>query len=231
MTFGLVAHMVFGGNGLIAGFTSFFTKKGSANHILVGRIYGISMLLMAITGFYYAYIRSVNITMLASCLTIYLVLTSWLTVQKKLTQPWVTRTIPSLIGLPVVFYALFLCWQASNGITDSLGKFVVPASIYFIFTAVVLLAFVFDIRLLLGYKLKPNQRMKRHIWRMCITLYVACSSFFQGQQKIFPESLQGSPILAIPENIVLLLMLFWLFKNPIVKLKNKFLSKRINAST
>lgn len=222
MTFGIVAHLVFGGNGLIAGFAGFFSKKGATNHVLAGRIYTVSMVLMAVTGFYYAYTRSVFVTMLAACLTFYLVFTSWLTVQKTLNAPFLTRFLPLIIGLPVATFGLILSWQAASGATDSIGKFTVPAFIYYVFTAVVSLAVLFDLRLALGASQSAAQRIRRHIWRMAFPLYVACSSFFQGQQKVFPQILHGSPVLAIPENLVLLLMLYWLLKPYLVRLKMRF---------
>lgn len=221
LTVGMVGHIVFGGVGIISGFAAFIIKKGTPNHILIGRIYVISMLLMAMTGFYYAYIRSVNITMLAACLTCYLVVTSWLAVQRSFKQAWVSKYAPAIIGLPVVTYGLFLSWRAMHGVTDDFGSFVVPGIKYYEFTAVVCIAFTFDLITVLGKKLTHKQRIYRHIWRMAFTLYIACSSFFQGQAKLFPESLRYSFWLGLPEKMVLVLMLYWLFNNQVTYLINK----------
>jgi hypothetical protein len=211
MTLGLIAHIIFGAIGLFTGFAALASKKGSPSHVLVGKIYVGSMLLMATTGFYYALIQSVHITMLAASLTLYLVVTSWLNV-KKVSNRTVVSFSSLLAGFLVAGYAVRLSWRASIGLTDSLGKYVLPAEPYYIFTMVALTAFCLDIRQMLVPHLRSDQRITQHLWRMCFTLYVACSSFFQGQQQVFPGSWQGSHWLALPGSLVLLVMFFWLFK-------------------
>jgi uncharacterized membrane protein len=221
MAIGLVAHVVFGAIGLISGFAALLSKKGGARHILVGKVYVVSMLLMAATGFYYALVQSVHITMLAASLTLYLVLTSWLSVKKSIKRT-VSVVISLVLGVAVTGYAVRLSWQAYNGVTDSLGDYVLSAGPYYLFATVALTALIFDLRQLLVSQLSSSQRISQHLWRMCLTLYVACSSFFQGQQQVFPESWQNSPWLALPGSVVLLLMLFWLFKLTFSHLKRKF---------
>ncbi|MDK2595879.1 hypothetical protein [Pseudoalteromonas obscura] len=222
LTVGMVGHMVFGGAGLIAGFSAFIAKKGSLNHIFIGRIYVIAMILMAVTGFYYAYIRAVHISMFAAVLTAYLVATSWLYVQKKFKYLIVTRYLPIFLGFPVFVYASYLSYLAMNGITDDFGHFQIPAIKYYEFALATLIAFGYDLLFGLGKAQNNKQRISQHIWRMAFTLYIACSAFFEGQAKLFPESLQYSVWLSLPEKFVLGLMVYWLFKGKIQKLWNKF---------
>jgi hypothetical protein len=47
---------------------------------------------------------------------------------------------------------------------------------------------------------------------MCFALFIACASFFLGQQQVFPEFLQGSWILALPVIASLLLLFYWLLR-------------------
>lgn len=213
MTIGVVFHIIFGSIGLLSGFIALFSKKGARNHKTIGIVFVISMLLMAITGFYYALVHSVTITMLAALLTCYLVCTSWLSVQKRISFGGRTGSIFSVLsGLIVVLYGSYLCVSAFNGVTDSLGEYSVPPVIYLIFTAIALMALISDIRQVLFGEIPGAHRIMRHLWRMCLSLYIACSSFFQGQQQVFPESWQGTIYLSIPEFSVLLVMLFWLLR-------------------
>jgi hypothetical protein len=55
-------------------------------------------------------------------------------------------------------------------------------------------------------------RIARHLWRMCTALLIADFSFFLGQQQFFPALLRGSPVLLVPELVVLVLMIFWLIR-------------------
>jgi len=50
------------------------------------------------------------------------------------------------------------------------------------------------------------------LWRMCLGLFIAASSFFIGQQQVMPVATQGSPLLFIPAFAPLALLIFWLFR-------------------
>ena len=223
LTIGMVGHMVAGGMGIITGFVALYARKGAINHILMGRIYVIAMLFMSITGFYYAYSRNVHITMLAALLSGYLVATSWLTIQRNFNSPLIKRILPAFLGIPVAIYGVSLSWNAINGVTDELGTFVVPAIKYYEFALVACIALVFDSFSAFGKQQSPKKKVNQHLWRMLFPLYIACSSLFEGQAKLFPDSLRYSVWLNLPEKIVLLLMSYWLFKHQLIRIKNKVL--------
>lgn len=55
-------------------------------------------------------------------------------------------------------------------------------------------------------------RVKRHLVRMCLALFIASGSFFLGQQDEFPRALRGQPIFTLLGTAPLLVLLFWLWK-------------------
>ena len=55
-------------------------------------------------------------------------------------------------------------------------------------------------------------RLKRHVVRMSVALFIASGSFFLGQQDEFPRELRGQPIFTLLALAPLMLMLFWLWK-------------------
>jgi hypothetical protein len=57
-----------------------------------------------------------------------------------------------------------------------------------------------------------SQRIVRHLWRMCLGLFIATGSFFLGQQKVFPASLRGLKVWFVPAFLPLLLLIFWLVR-------------------
>jgi hypothetical protein len=61
----------------------------------------------------------------------------------------------------------------------------------------------------MGRTLQGAPRIARHLWRMCLAMFIATASFFLGQARVFPESMRIFPLLAIPVALVLLLMLYW----------------------
>jgi hypothetical protein len=53
-------------------------------------------------------------------------------------------------------------------------------------------------------------RLRRHLWRMCVALFIASGSFFLGQADEFPRALRITPLLALPVLAVLATMIYWL---------------------
>lgn len=212
MTPQVIFHIAAGTVALLSGAVALGAKKGGKIHRQSGKIFFYSMILMAASGTYLAYLASVYITVLAGSLVLYLLTSGTMTVSRRQNQIGLTEKIIFACGLGVTAFGAYLCWLATRGITDSLGAYSVPAAIYFIFTTLAVLGVVTDARVLLKKGIMGKQRILRHIWRMCVPLYIAASSFFTGQQQVFPEALQGTFYLSIPEYSVLLLLFFWLGK-------------------
>lgn len=55
-------------------------------------------------------------------------------------------------------------------------------------------------------------RIKRHLVRMCLALFIASGSFFLGQQGEFPAALKGQPIFTVLAIAPLMVLVFWQWK-------------------
>jgi uncharacterized membrane protein len=216
MTLSLLIHVSGGSVGLLAGATALITKKGSTTHKQAGKLYVPAMIIMAISGVYVAFMASKNISVLAGMLCLYLVVSGWLSVKPDKKKLFIYNPIIISLGLLVSLFGTYLCRQALNGITDSLqtywGTYSVPAPIYFVFTSLAFVGVAGDIKHIFKGALIGKYRIARHLWRMCIPLYIGASSLFTGQVQIFPEILRGSIVLSFPHYLVLLTMLYWLGK-------------------
>jgi hypothetical protein len=60
--------------------------------------------------------------------------------------------------------------------------------------------------------LQGAQRITRHLWRMCFSLFIASGSFFLGQAKVIPKPIRILPLLAIPALLPLVLLFYWLVR-------------------
>jgi len=212
MTLELLVHVSAGSVALIAGAIGLIGKKGNHTHRQAGRLFVLSMVLKAITGAFIAYSSLVFITVLAGTLSLYLVLSGWLTVHKKSSQMILQSRIILALGIAVLILGIFLSLRAYNGVTDNIGDFKAPAFIYYLFTFFALLGVIGDVFILLKGCVAGKYRIARHVWRMCIPFYIAATSLFEGQQDIFPLAWQGTFYLNIPTYLIMLTMLFWLFK-------------------
>jgi peptidoglycan/LPS O-acetylase OafA/YrhL len=68
------------------------------------------------------------------------------------------------------------------------------------------------LRVLLVGRIQGAQRIARHLWRMCFSLFIASGSFFLGQAKVIPKPIRILPLLAIPALLPLALLLYWLVR-------------------
>src|SRR5258706_15610055 len=84
----------------------------------------------------------------------------------------------------------------------------VPAGMDLFMGSVMLLASAGDLRMLLRGGIPGNERVSRHLWRMCFGWFIATGSFFLGQQQVFPAAFRKTNLLIVPPFLPLILLVF-----------------------
>ncbi len=211
MTSITVFHIVTGTIAVLSGYLALFSKKGLGLHRKAGNVYSIFMLCMAVAGIVMAYLKPMMITVLAGLFTSYLVATSWMTVKRKQNEIGVFEVIALFVALSIGAAGIFFGLQAMDSVSGLKDGF--SHEPYFFFGGLALVSAALDLRVLICRGLNATQRIARHLWRMCFALYIAAGSLFTGPgAKVFPDSIRDKFILTVPENVVALLMLFWLIR-------------------
>ena len=203
-------HIIAGLLGLTSGAVALSVPKGATLHRKSGMIFVYTMSVMSASGALMAALRPERISVLAGMLTFYLVATALLTVRRPAQRfHWIdagAMVFAFMLGLlSITFGAVGL-----NNPTDEIDG--VPPALGFIFGGVALLAALGDGRILLARPIPWVQRIARHLWRMCLALWIATASFFLGQADEFPEALRIMPLLCTPVLLVWLLMIYWLVR-------------------
>ena len=198
----LPIHIIAGLIGLVSGAVALYARKGAKVHRKAGMIFVYAMLVVAITGTVMGSLLSEMAAVLPGLLTFYLVLTSFLTVRRSVVPkfPWLEFGA-MLVGLTVGIASISYGFVAEGQ----------PTLLYIIFGAVALLGTLGDIQVL-ARGIQGAQRIARHLWRMCVALFLGAISLFIGQSQVFPEPLRNSGLLPIPVLLVLLLMFYWLVR-------------------
>lgn len=206
----LTLHIAGGSLGIVSGFAALFLRKGSRRHRVAGMVFVASMLTMASIGATVAPLLLDRVSTVAGILTFYLVATAWTTVRRTTPGVGAFDMIMPLIPIGVVVAGLTFMWIAAHSPSGRVdGQ---PNAALFIFVVIGAIAAAGDVHVLLRRGLTGAQRMARHLWRMCFSLFVASGSLFLGQQRIMPQALRGSPLMFVPEIVVLGLLLFWLIR-------------------
>ena len=203
----LILHICGGSVGLLAGTVAMAVRKGGRWHRLAGQVFVGGMLCLGATGALIAYTRSEPPNIVAGLLTIYMIMTAWMTGRHKDGRSgafdWVAlmATVGFLAYLwPLGIEALYRPNKMMNG---------VPAAMSIFLGTVVLVAAVGDVRMLARGGVTGARRIGRHAWRMSFGLFIATGSFFLGQQQVFPARWRGSVVLIVLGVFPLALLLFW----------------------
>jgi len=206
----LVAHIAGGTIGLLSGTAALIARKGSRRHRLAGQIFIVSMLVMAAIGAIVSPFLGHGVDTLAGTFTFYLVVTAWLTVKRRGGETGRAEMIALAVALGAVVAGVTLGVLGTGRPRHMIAGY--PAGAYFFVAGIVAFAAALDLRVILRGGITGTPRIARHLWRMCIALFIAAASFFIGQQKIMPVSIRGSFFLMVPPFAALAVMLFWLVR-------------------
>ena len=138
-------------------------------------IFVVAMLVMSLSGAVISIGRpGVEVNLPAGLVTVYLVLTAFLTVQPPSDRIRSLEHVAMFGAFGLGVIAIVLAFAA---IGRGYGAFAAPA---FMFGAIALLAGRGDRRMLRAGGLTGVPRLRRHLWRMCTGLFIAAASFFLG---------------------------------------------------
>jgi uncharacterized membrane protein len=219
----LPVHIAGGIVGLLSGTAALIFRKGGRWHVLAGKVFVASMLIMSAFAVYLAVLKHQPGNIGGGILTFYLILTAWLTARRGDGQTsvydWALLLIPLALGA--------LTWMGGlqkmrSPVPPEDG---VPAGMNFFMGTVMLLAGAGDLRMLLGAGVAGAKRVLRHLWRMCFGLFIAAGSFFLGPsnrplrllsavglgQHLSP-ALFGHTLYIFLSVLPLILLIFWVFR-------------------
>jgi uncharacterized membrane protein len=219
----LPVHIAGGIVGMLTGTAALILAKGGRWHVLAGKVFVASMLIMSSFAVYLAVLKHQPGNIGGGILTFYLILTAWLTARRRDGQTsaydWALLLIPLALGA--------LTWMGGLQKMRSPAppEDGVPAGMNLFMGTVMLLAGAGDLRMLLGGGVAGTKRVVRHLWRMCFGLFIAAGSFFLGPsnrplrllsalglgQHLSP-ALFGTTLYIFLSVLPLILLIFWVFR-------------------
>lgn len=208
----LVLHIGGGTLGMLSGAAALLARKGGRLHRIAGSVFVVSMLTAMAVGAGVAPFLSdgQRPNFVAGIMGFYLVATAWLTVRRKAAGAGAVEAAGLVAALAVATAGVVFIVQAQGSPTGTIDGS--PPQAFYVFLILGTFAAAGDLNLILRKGLTGPPRIARHLWRMCVGLFIATGSFFLGQQKVMPEFIQGSPWLYLPVVAPILLMAFWLVR-------------------
>lgn len=204
----VMIHVAAGGVAILAGFLALAVSKGGSLHRQAGTVFFVSMLLMAAFAAALGVRAGQSGNVVAGLFTLYLVATAWSAARQPAGALGPVERFGGLAALSIAGVSLAFAVQVATGAAQ--GAADVPVAARFIFGGLAALAGVLDLKVVRQGGLSGYPRLRRHIWRMCLALFVAAGSFFLGQQDEMPAAVRGSPLLLVPPFAALGALAWWM---------------------
>jgi uncharacterized membrane protein len=213
-----LVHVAGGMVAIVAGPVSLLAPKGKWLHRKAGIAFYYAMLVMAGVALVMATIHVQKVNIVAAALTLYLVVTAWSIVRARpatLTRverwaPWWAAAIAIGAATVGAMVALF-----PGRLYEGDPRAPSGSTIFLVFAGIAALATATDLWTLRRGGLTGAARVSRHLWRMCLALFIAIGSF-AAQAPLLARrmDLEAPPSVAIfgPALAVLALMAFWLIR-------------------
>lgn len=204
----LVSHFGVGLIALASGTIALAVAKGGRLHKKSGIVFTVAMIGLGLSAAVISAYEGKVIT--GGFFVVYLVFTAMTTVKP---MPGSGRKLD--IALMVLAFALagemlwsgFVVWGLPGHSFQG-----VPAGMIFFLGTTCLLAAIGDVRMIREGALGGPRRLARHLWRMCFALFIATGSFFLGQMKFLPESMQSLPLMMVLGIAPLPILLYWMWR-------------------
>jgi hypothetical protein len=201
----MAIHIASGVLALPAGTLAVAARKGGRLHARAGTLFFGTMLVLGITAALLEPYRNPPGSPIGGLVVCYFVATSWMAARRRDGRPGRFEYLACAAALGLGVLMLY-------GAFTGAGSTPVGQGPVFAMSGLVLLAGLLDLNAILRAPLTQQQRIARHLWRMCFAFFIATGSFFLGQQDVLPAALHRSPILFVLAFAPFAVMAFWLVK-------------------
>lgn len=206
----LYLHIGGGTLGLVFGAIAIFAKKGARVHRFVGRVFFASMFVAYLVGGLVAPFlnEGQRPNFIASILALTLLITGVLAAKRRNPSVGWIEYVGLLAALSVVVAGVIFMLQGANDPTGTVDGS--PPQAFILFIVIGSVCVLEDAWLCIKGRITGATRLSRHLWRMCMSLFIASGSFFFGQQQMLPSELVGTFWQVVPVLLPLVAMLTWL---------------------
>jgi uncharacterized membrane protein len=209
----LPIHIVAAGLGLVSGAIALSVAKGGRLHRVSGKVFACAIFAMCGTAVVSAVVKGQATNVMAGTMTAYLVFTGVATVRPP--SPGSRRWDIALMLVALVL-GLATFAGAIVAVTRPDGRlFGLPSFPFFLFGILGVSGAIGDFKTIRAGVLRGAPRLSRHLWRMCMALFITAASFFSIRARvaaILPAPFTTPALRALPVVLVLVVMFYWLWK-------------------
>lgn len=213
----LLLHIAGGAIGMGAGTVALLAPKGDSVHRAAGTLFFLGMLMCAAIGAAVAPFlnEGQRPNTVAGVLSFYLVLTALTAVRREDGGRDRFAILGFAIALGATIAGALFALEARASPTGTIDNS--PPQAFLFFMIVGGFAAAGDLKVILQGGISGAPRIARHLWRMCVGLFIAVGSFLLGQQQVLPPLLRGSPLIFAIVFTPIVIMIVWLIRVRLTK--------------
>lgn len=188
----LYGHIAGGAVGLVSGTAAILSPKGGRVHRAAGKVFFVSMFIAYAIGAGVAPFldEGQRPNFVAGVMALYLLVTAWMAAKRRDPVVGWPEYAGLAIAVSVLAMGLIFLRQASQDPSGTVDGS--PPQAFILFTVLGTCAVLGDLNVILRRSISGVSRIARHLWRMCMSLFVAAGSFFMGQQQALPDFMLGT---------------------------------------
>jgi hypothetical protein len=205
----LAVHIGMGTLGVLSGVAALLFAKGSAPHRAAGTVFVLAMLPMAATASVLETMKPEPGSIVGGLMTIYFITTAWMAGRRKDGETGAFEIGAFIAALAFTAAFAMGAYALATGATKPPNPFY--PYVFYGLTGAMALAAAADLSVVWRGGLVGAQRIARHLWRMCLGLFISVGSFAAQGSKVLPAGV-GTQVFLAAIVIVLGAMVYWLVR-------------------
>lgn len=209
----LPIHIAAASLALVSGAIALATAKGRTVHRKSGIVFVYAILAMCGSALVSATVNGQVVNVMAASMTAYLTFTALMTVRPP--SPGSRRRDIALMLMALVLGLATLAGGLVAVARPSGRIFGLPSFPFFLFGVLGLSGAVGDFKTLRSGGLRGAARLSRHLWRMCMAMFITTASFFSIRARVaavLPAPFTTPVARTIPVLLVLVAMFYFLWR-------------------
>lgn len=214
-------HIGGGALGLLSGTVAILAPKGRPVHRMAGKFFFGAMFTAYAIGAGVApfLIDGQRPNFVAGILALCLLVTAGLAAWRRDPKVGPIEYVSLAAALSVVAAGVLFMVQAGSSHSRTVDGS--PPQAFILFIAVGAVAAMGDMHVIFRRSITGVSRISRHLWRMCLSLFIASGSFFLGQQQLLPPAMVGSLWQYAPVLFPIVAMVIWLIVEHLPKRRKR----------
>jgi hypothetical protein len=208
----LIVHIAGGAIGILTGWIASASKKGQKLHRISGQTFFVAMFVSYLIAACVAPFLDdgARPNTVAGILALYLLLSGVAAARRRQFKASQAERMGLLVAL---FTTAIGAWFAFESHQDPAGSLDgSPPEAFAVFIITGCFAIFGEVRVLMRGRLSNAERVKRHLWRMCASFFIASGSFFVGQPQIFPVWFNETPLPDLLSFAPIIIMIYFLVR-------------------